>query len=58
MPVQSTPQAFNLRPPTVQLTPQAFNLWPHAVNMEDTFKNHQMALSKTKDVDITGCKPH
>jgi hypothetical protein len=51
-PVQSTPQAFNLRPPTVQSTPQAFNLRPPAVNTEDAFKNRRVAPSKDKDVEM------
>ena len=50
-PVQSTPQAFNLRPSTVQSTPQAFNLRPPAVNTEDAFKGRR-ATSKTKDVEM------
>jgi len=50
-PVQSTPQAFNLRPPAVQSTPQAFNLWPPPVNTEDAFKNRQTASSKPKGVN-------
>jgi len=50
-PIQSNPQAFNLRTPAVQSTPQAFNVWPPAVNTEDTFKNCQATTSKTKDVD-------
>jgi len=56
-PVQSTPQAFNLRPPAVQSTPQAFNLQPPPVNTEDAFKNRWTASSKpkginTKDVEM------
>jgi len=37
-PVQSTPQAFNLRPPTI--------------NTEDAFKNRCTTPSKTKDVEM------
>jgi len=51
-PVQSTPQAFNLRPPAVQSTPQAFNLRPPAVNTEEAFKNRRNVPSKTKDVEM------
>jgi len=51
-PVQLTPQAFNLQPPTIQLMPQAFNLRPPAVNTEDTFKNCRTAPSKIKDAEM------
>jgi len=51
-PVQSSPQAFNLRPPVVQSTPQAFNLRPPAVNTEDAFKNHCVAPSEDKDIEM------
>jgi len=37
-PVQSTPQAFNLRPP--------------AANTEDAFKNCCAASTKTKDIEM------
>jgi len=51
-PVQSTPQAFNLRPLAVQSTPQAFNLRPPAINTEDAFKNRRTTPPKTKDVEM------
>jgi len=51
-PIQSTPQAFNLRPPTIQSTPQAFNLQPPTVNTEDAFKNCHVTPSKAKDVEM------
>ena len=42
-PVQSTPQAFNLRPPKV--------------NTEDAFKNHRVVPSKIKDVEMKDTNP-
>ena len=47
-----TPQ--NLRPAIapVQSTPQAFNLRPPTVSTEEAFKNRHSAPSKTKDVEM------
>ena len=50
-PIQSNPQAFNLRMPTVQPAPQTLNVRPPAINTEDAFKNRR-AVPKTKDVDM------
>ena len=48
------PTPSNLRPPIapVQSTPQAFNLRPPAANTEEAFKNRRAAPSKTKDVEM------
>ena len=48
------PTPSNLRPAIapVQSTPQAFNLRPPAVNTEDAFKNRRTAPAKTKDVEM------
>ena len=49
------PTPSNLRPAIapVQSTPQAFNLRPPAANTEEAFKNRRsMAPSKTKDVEM------
>ena len=56
-PIQSNPQAFNLRTPAVQLTPQAFNVWPPAINTDEAFKNHRTTTQKTKDVDMKDTNP-
>ena len=56
-PIQSNPQAFNLRTPAVQSTPQAFNVRPPAVNTEDAFKNRRTVTSKTKDVEMKDTNP-
>jgi len=49
-----TPTLSNLRPAIapVQSTPQAFNLRPPKVNTEEAFKNRRSAPSKTKDVEM------
>ena len=49
-----TPTPNNLRPlvEPVQSTPQAFNLRPPRVNTEDAFKNRRAAPPKTKDVEM------
>ena len=48
------PTPNNLRPAIapVQSTPQAFNLRPPVINTEDAFKNRRAAPSKTKDVEM------
>ena len=48
------PTPSNLRPAIapVQSTPQAFNLRPPPVNTEDAFKNRRTMPSKTKDVEM------
>jgi len=48
------PTLNNLRPAIapVQSTPQAFNLRPPAANTEDTFKNCRMAPAKNKDIEM------
>ena len=48
------PTSSNLRPANapVQSTPQAFNLRPPAINTEDAFKNRWAVPSKTKDVEM------
>ena len=58
------PPPSNLRPPIapVQSTPQAFNLRPPKVNTEDAFKNRRTMPPKTKDVEMkdtyTKAKPN
>jgi len=48
------PTLNNLRPAIapVQSTPQAFNLRPLAANTEDAFKNHRATSAKNKDVEM------
>jgi len=48
------PMLINLRPAItpVQSTPQAFNLRPPTANTEDTFKNRRMAPAKNKDIEM------
>ena len=48
------PTLNNLRPAIapVQSTPQAFNLRPPAVNTEDAFKNRRATPAKNKDVEM------
>ena len=48
------PMLNNLRPAItpVQSTPQAFNLRPPAANTEDAFKNHHATSAKNKDIEM------
>ena len=53
------PTPSNLRPAIapVQATPQAFGLRPPTVNTEDAFKNRRSAPSKSKDVEMKEANP-